>query len=59
VLILAERLINVKLDDFIGTDLHRSVQLDDLRKVPALMYFAKLLVSGLLQNRNLTNIQAD
>jgi hypothetical protein len=34
-----------------------SVQLDDLRKLPALMYFAKLLNSGLLQNRNLTNIQ--
>ena len=56
---MAERLIDVKLDDFIRTDLHHSVWLDDLRKVPALMYFAKLLDSGLLQNRNLTNIQAD
>jgi len=57
VLTLAESLIDVKLYNFIGTDLHHSEQLDDLRKVPALIYFAKLVDSGLLKNRNLTNIQ--
>lgn len=57
--ILAERLIDVNQYDFIGTDLHHSGQLDDLRKVPASIYYAKLVDSGLLKNRNLTNIQGN
>jgi tyrosine-protein phosphatase YwqE len=50
--IMAERLIDDKLYDFIGTDLHHAGQIDELRKVPGTAYYGKLIDSGILKNQS-------
>lgn len=48
---VAEKLIDKKLIDFIGTDIHREQHLDLLRAIPDTKYYQKLIDSGLLKNR--------
>jgi protein-tyrosine phosphatase len=50
---VAERLIEKDMIDFIGTDLHHAKHLELLKQVPQSKYFARLVASGLLKNREL------
>lgn len=52
---LAESLVKANMFDFIGTDLHNAAQLEVLRKVPVLPYYAMLIESGRLKNQTLIN----
>lgn len=50
---VAEKLIDQKMIDFIGTDIHRVQHLDLLKEIPGTKYYGKLLDSGLLKNNEL------
>jgi len=50
---IAEKLIEKDMIDFIGTDIHHVRHLEGLKKVPASKYFARLVESGLLKNKDL------
>lgn len=50
---IAEKLVEKKMIDFIGTDIHHVRHLDTLRRVPLTKHFAQLVDSGLLKNQEL------
>jgi len=50
---IAEKLVEKKLIDFIGTDIHHVRHLETLKRVPATKHFAQLIASGLLKNKEL------
>jgi protein-tyrosine phosphatase len=51
--IIAEKLIEKDMIDFIGTDIHHLKHIEVLRKVPTSKHFSKLIDSGLLKNKDL------
>ncbi|WP_449437248.1 tyrosine-protein phosphatase [Pedobacter steynii] len=51
---IAEKLIEKDMIDFIGTDIHHVKHLDSLKKVPYTKHFERLVKSGLLKNKDLT-----
>ncbi len=50
---MAEKLIDHKLIDFIGTDIHRKEHLALLKEIPNTKYYNKLIDSGLVKNKEL------
>ncbi|NRF39182.1 histidinol phosphatase [Pedobacter sp. LMG 31643] len=50
---IAEKLIEKDMIDFIGTDIHHVRHLETLNRVPLSKYFARLVDSGLLKNKEL------
>jgi len=50
---IAEKLIEKDMIDFIGTDIHHVRHLETLKRVPSSKYFARLVDSGLLKNKEL------
>lgn len=52
--LIAEKLVDKGMIDFIGTDIHHVRHLDVLKKVPESKYYAKLVDSGLLKNKDLS-----
>lgn len=50
---VAEKLIDMELVDFIGTDTHHLNHIEALKNVPKSKYFAKLIDSGMLKNESL------
>lgn len=51
--LIAEKLIEKNMIDFIGTDIHHVRHLNLLKKVPESKYFTRLVDSGLLKNNTL------
>jgi protein-tyrosine phosphatase len=51
--LIAEKLIEKDMIDFIGTDIHHVKHLDTLKQVPTSKYFKRLIESGLLKNESL------
>ncbi|TDG37690.1 hypothetical protein EZJ43_00935 [Pedobacter changchengzhani] len=54
--LIAEKLIEKNMIDFIGTDIHHVRHLDGLAKVPMTKHFTTLVDSGLLKNKELSTI---
>lgn len=52
--LIAEKLVEKGMIDFIGTDIHHIRHLDVLKKVPLSKHYAKLVDSGLLKNKDLS-----
>jgi len=51
--VIAEKLIEKEMIDFIGTDLHHTKHLEALKQVPLSKHFTRLVDSGLLKNQSL------
>lgn len=51
--VIAEKLVENDMIDFIGTDIHHVRHLEGLKKVPSTKAFARLIDSGLLKNKHL------
>lgn len=51
--LIAEKLIEKDMIDFIGTDIHHVKHLETLKKVPSSKHFERLVKSGLLKNQEL------
>lgn len=52
--LIAEKLVEKGMIDFIGTDIHHIRHLDVLKKVPLSKHYAKLVDSGLLKYKDLS-----
>ncbi|MFI5451836.1 tyrosine-protein phosphatase [Pedobacter sp. UC225_61] len=53
--VVAEKLIEKDMIDFIGTDIHHVKHLEVLKRVPLSKHFTRLIESGLLKNQSLLN----
>jgi len=51
--LIAEKLIEKDMIDFMGTDLHHTKHLEILKRVPLSKHFTRLIESGLLKNQTL------
>jgi protein-tyrosine phosphatase len=51
--VIAEKLIEKDMIDFIGTDLHHTKHLEVLKRVPSSKHFTRLIESGLIKNQTL------
>lgn len=54
--VIAEKLIEKDMIDFMGTDLHHVKHLEALKQVPLSKHFTRLVDSGLLKNQSLLNL---
>ena len=56
--VIAEKLIEKEMIDFMGTDLHHTKHLEALKQVPLSKHFTRLVDSGLLKNQSLLELPA-